>query len=503
MTAKQIVAAKWSSLTRINSIAVYRKSPLNIPGMPPGIPYIVGNELAERFSFYGMRSILLAYMTLYLCQPGGELNVFPAKEAEAWIHLFVGSAYLFPVLGGILSDAFLGKYKTILFLSVVYCLGHGLLACMEWAGDTRIMLLLGLGLIAVGSGGIKPCVSAHVGDQFGQANRSLLSKVFGWFYLSINLGAFLSGVLTPFLLEARREAGSMGEAIYPYFIWLIGEKAEGELLFGHHYAFGVPGILMAVATLLFWMGRKQFAHVPPAGSSYFAQLTNKENLRALAQLWIIFSFVVLFWALFDQIGTLWQVQARELTRVIPAWFPLFGGYELLPAQVSAVFNPLFILILVPIFNESIYPILNRISPLTALKKMGIGLWLMVLAFFTASIIQEFLEAGHSMHIAWQILACFILTASEVMVSITCLEFAYTQAPQAMKSLVMALFLLTVSLGNYLTSAVKFFLSDTQGKSVLNGADEFWFWTILMAIGAFLYLFVSQSYKPKEYLYTSS
>ena len=64
-------------------------------------------------------------MTLYLCQPGGELNVFPDKEAEAWIHLFVASAYLFPVIGGILSDAFLGKYKTILILSVVYCVGHG------------------------------------------------------------------------------------------------------------------------------------------------------------------------------------------------------------------------------------------------------------------------------------------------------------------------------------------------------------------------------------------
>lgn len=471
--------------------------------MPPGIPFIVGNELAERFSFYGMRSILLAYMTLYLCQPGGELNVFPDKEAEAWIHLFVASAYLFPVIGGILSDAFLGKYKTILILSVVYCVGHGFLACMESVGDTRVMLLLGLSLVAIGSGGIKPCVSAHVGDQFGHANRTLLSKVFGWFYLSINFGAFFSGILTPFLLEAKRQAGSIGDLIYPYFIWLIGEKAEGELLFGHHYAFGLPGVLMAIATLLFWMGRKQFTHVPPSGRIYFKQLSEKDNLRALAKLWIVFSFVVLFWALFDQIGTLWQVQARQLVRVLPAWFPFFGGYELLPAQVSAVFNPLFILILVPVFNAYIYPLLSRFSSLTALKKMGIGLWLMVLAFLIASIIQELLEAGESLHIGWQILACLILTASEVMVSITCLEFAYTQAPRAMKSLVMALFLLTVSLGNYLTSGVKFILTDSLGKSVFSAADEFWFWTALMAVGAFIYLFVSRFYKPEELLHKSA
>ena len=462
--------------------------------MPPGIPIIIGNEWAERFSFYGMRSILLAYLTLYLSQPGGELDVFSNKEAEAWVHLFVGSAYLFPILGGLLADAFWGKYKTILILSLVYCLGHGFLACMEWIGDTRSMLLIGLVLIAIGSGGIKPCVSAHVGDQFCPSNQELLPKVFGWFYLSINLGAFLSGILTPFLLEARRVAGTAGEVIYPYFIWLVGQKEEGELIFGHHYAFGLPGVLMAFATFLFWMGRSQFAHIPAEGVGYFRQLTKKINLLALGKLWVVFSFVVLFWALFDQIGTLWQVQSREMIRILPDWIPFLGGYELLPAQVSAVFNPLFILILVPLFTRYFYPVLGCFTQLNALKKMGIGLWLMVLAFFTASMIQEFLDNGYLLHIGWQVLACFILTASEVMVSITCLEFAYTQAPKSMKSFVMALFLLTVSLGNYLTSGFKFLLLDDNGKSILTGAAEFWFWTILMAIGSTLYLLVPRYYK---------
>ena len=193
--------------------------------MPPGIPYIVGNELAERFSFYGMRSILLAYMTLYLCQPDGQLNVFSGKEAEAWVHLFV-VLLIFSHLGGLLADAFWGKYKTILVLSLVYCAGHGLLACMELVGNTRIMLVTGLVLIAVGSGGIKPCVSAHVGDQFGDANRNLLSKVFGWFYLSINMGAFVSGLLTPFLLEAKLSPDSLGESIYPYFYGLSDKRSR-------------------------------------------------------------------------------------------------------------------------------------------------------------------------------------------------------------------------------------------------------------------------------------
>ena len=467
--------------------------------MPPGIPFIVGNELAERFSFYGMRSILLVYMTTYLYQSDGTLDVFGNKEAEAWVHLFVGSAYLFPILGGIVADALWGKYKTILLLSLIYCLGHACLACMGWVGDTRVFLLVGLGLIAVGSGGIKPCVSAHVGDQFGRSNAGLLPKVFGWFYLSINMGAFLSGLLTPFLLEAKRIPGTYGEAIYPFFIWIIGEKLPGDTIFGHHYAFGLPGILMAVATLLFWMGRREFTHVQPVGKAYFRQLVNQDNLRSLAKLWLIFSFIILFWALFDQVGTLWQVQCRQLDCVLPAWVPMFGGYELLPAQVSAVFNPLFILLLVPLFSRLIYPLTEHFFKLTSLRKMGIGLWLMVLAFVLVSGIQELVEMGRVVHVGWQVFACLILTASEVMVSITCLEFAYTQAPKAMKSLVMALFLLTVSLGNYLTSGVKFLLADEQGASRLEVSNEFWFWTLLMTAGATLYIFISRKYTVNEFL----
>ena len=192
-----------------SKLIMFRTAPIITERLPPGIPFIIGNEAAERFSFYGMRSILLAYMTLYLTNPDGSLNVFGEKEAEAWIHLFVGSAYFFPILGGILADAFWGKFKTIMVLSICYCLGHGCLAFMGVWGDSRIWLFIGLLLVAVGSGGIKPCVSSHVGDQFCSRNKQLITKVFGWFYFSINLGAFISGLLTPFLLQATRAEGSL------------------------------------------------------------------------------------------------------------------------------------------------------------------------------------------------------------------------------------------------------------------------------------------------------
>src|SRR6185369_16488434 len=142
-------------------------------------------------------------------------------------------SYFLPILGAFLGDAILGKYRTVLFLSIVYCFGHLALALSH----TRLGLVLGLGLIALGAGGIKPCVSANVGDQFGRSNQHLLERVFGWFYFSINLGAFASSVLTPLLLKE----------------------------YGPHVAFGVPGVLMLLATIVFWLGRNKFVHIPPGG----------------------------------------------------------------------------------------------------------------------------------------------------------------------------------------------------------------------------------------------
>jgi POT family proton-dependent oligopeptide transporter len=477
----------------------YRVTPQKTSKLPSGIGFIIGNEAAERFSFYGMRSVLLAYMTIYLVQPNGESAIFKEKEAEAWVHLFVGSAYFFPLIGGILADAFWGKYRTILSLSLFYCLGHGCLAMMGILGDTRTLLFAGLVLIAVGAGGIKPCVSAHVGDQFNIRNNHLLTQVFGWFYFSINIGAFLSGLLTPFLLEATREAGSLGERIYPIVEPWVGEKLVNEPIFGPHYAFGLPGILMAIATFIFWLGRKQFAHIPPRGKIYFKETFSGENLRAILRLCSIFAFVVIFWALFDQIGTLWQIQARSLDRVLPDWIPLIGGSEMLAAQVSAIWNPLFILLLIPVFSYIIYPFFSQFFEVTPLRKIGFGLWVMGFAFTLVALLQERIDLGESPNMGWQILACLLLTGSEVLVSITCLEFAYTQAPKEMKSFVMAIFLLTVSLGNYFTSAVKFFIINEDGSSKLPGSSEFWFWTVLVFIAALIFIRVSKNYVVKEYL----
>src|SRR5690606_5679880 len=147
-------------------------------GMPPGIPFIIGNELAERFSFYGMKGILTVFMTQHLLDRTGEAAFMGDEEAKTWYHMFNAAAYFLPIVGAIVADVLWGKYRTILLISLMYCVGHGCLALMDVGPETgwwdmKPLLLAGLVLIAVGAGGIKPCVSAHVGDQFGSGNKGL------------------------------------------------------------------------------------------------------------------------------------------------------------------------------------------------------------------------------------------------------------------------------------------------------------------------------------------
>ena len=438
----------------------YLTSPRASKTMPKGIPYIIGNELAERFSFYGMKCILMVFMTKHLMNSSGESAAMDPNEATYWYHMFTSAVYYTPIFGAILSDAFFGKYRTILTLSIVYCLGHFALALDE----TRVGLMVGLTLISIGAGGIKPCVSAHVGDQFGKTNSYLLEKVFSWFYLSINLGAFISTMLTPILLAN----------------------------FGSKVAFGIPGILMLLATIVFWMGRNVFIHVPPGGIKFLKETFSKEGMTAILKLLPIYIFIAIFWALFDQTGSTWVIQAESLNR---HWL----GIEWLPSQFQAV-NPIMILIFAPTFAYFLYPKLNSLFELTPIKKISIGLFLAVPSFVIIGWLQSQIDLGLTPSIAWQVLAYAILTAAEVFVSITCLEFSYTQAPKTMKSFIMGLFLMSVALGNTFTAAVSAFIVNEDGSLILSGADYFYFYAKLMFATAVLFLLIVKYYKPKTYLH---
>ncbi len=368
----------------------YLTSPPNLTGMPPGVPYIIGNEAAERFSYYGMKSVLTVFMAHYILNSSGVLAPMSENQAYMYSHTFVLGVYALPVLGAILADGFLGKYWTILSLSIVYCLGNLTLACMAttWGIGIgqRTMLMIGLSLICLGAGGIKPCVSANVGDQFGESNKHLLSKMFGWFYFSINAGSFISSILCPWLRT------------------LQAEKMD-----------------------LHWM-----------------------------------------------------------------------GMDLIAAQVQTA-NPILILIFIPIVNYVIYPAIDKVFPLTPLRKIGIGLFITALSFVVIVMIQGWIDAGLRPSINWQLLAYVILTLGEAMVSITGLEFSYTQAPNSMKSSVMALWLFTVASGEGFVALVNKWILGAGGANKVSAYQYFTFFTWLMFGAAIVFVIVACFYKGRTYL----
>ncbi len=444
-------------------IMSYLTHPLEQKGFPSGLPFIVGNEAAERFSFYGMRTILVVFMTQYMMGSNGQLDVMSDADAKGWYHLFVSAVYFTPVIGAVMADMWLGKYRTIILLSLVYCAGHLTLAL----DDTRFGLALGLGLIALGAGGIKPCVSAHLGDQFGNTNKGLISSAFGWFYMSINIGAFFSTLMTPWLLQQ----------------------------YGPAWAFGVPGILMGLATLMFWAGRYRFVHIPAAGTAFMKEAFSNTGLRTFGRLLVIYIFVAVFWALFDQTGSSWVLQAKDMDRQLL-------GFEILPSQIQAA-NPLLVVVLIPVFSFWVYPMLAKVMHLTPVRKIAIGMALAAMAFSIIAFAQQQIDAGYTPGIGWQLLSYFILTCAEVMVSITALEYSYTQAPRTMKSFIMAFFMLSVSLGNIFTSAVNFFIQGDDGSVMLEGAEYFWFFTLLMGVAALIFGLLTPLFRDRMILQTES
>ena len=471
----------------------YLTAPPDITTMPPGVPYIVGNEAAERFSYYGMNSILVIFMTKYLLDKSGNLALMTKANADGWYHTFVSAAYFLPFLGAVLADALFGKFRVVFWLSIVYCAGHLTLAFMgspiAHMVDPKVLLVAGLFMIALGAGGIKPCVSTNVGDQFGESNKHLLTRVFNWFYFSINAGSALSTLLIPWLLEPYKADPNGLFAKLPASVVTF---LESPRLHSPDIAFGLPGIFMAIATVIFWLGRKKFVHIPPAGlRNYAREIFNKETGRILLHILMPVPFIAMFWALWQQNFSSWIQQAELMDR------HLFG-VEWLSSQIQTV-NPLFILIMLPLFSYWVYPFVQKFVKLTPLRKMGAGLFVTAASFFIIAMIQTRIDAGARPNIIWQIWAFVVLTVGETLVSPTHLEFSYTQGPVKMKSLVMCTYLFAISLGNLFTAGVNFFIQNPDGSNKLPGASYFMFFVWVLLGTAVLFAIVTPFYKGRTYL----
>jgi POT family proton-dependent oligopeptide transporter len=475
----------------------YLTSPPKISTMPPGVPYIVGNEAAERFSYYGMNSILTIFMTKYLLDKMGHLSTMPAANAEAWYHTFVSALYLLPIFGAVLADAVFGKFWVVFWISIVYCAGHAVLALIgspvAHAIEPRYLLAIGLSLIAIGAGGIKPCVSTNVGDQFGETNKQLLTRVYNWFYFSINAGSFISTLLIPWLLEPyQANPAGMIAKLPPAMVSFL----ESPRLHSPDIAFGLPGVFMAIATIIFWLGRRKFVHIPPAGlRAYAREIFNKETGKLILNVLMPVPFVMIFWALWQQNFSSWIVQAESMDR------HLFG-IEWLSSQIQTV-NPIFILIMLPVFSYWLYPFVEKFVRLTPLRKIGAGLFVTAASFLIVAMIQTRIDAGARPSIVWQVWAFVVLTAGETLVSPTHLEFSYTQGPVKLKSLIMCTYLLAVSLGNQFTAAVNFFIQNPDGSLKLQGTSYFMFFVWVMLGTAVLFMIVTPFYKGRTYLQDQS
>jgi POT family proton-dependent oligopeptide transporter len=568
----------------------YRTTPdQQATGWPPGVRYIIGNEACERFSFYGMRAILASHLaSLYVLRQG--LGDKAAQDAAtATTHLFFAGVYALPMIGAILAERLLGKYRTIFYLSLVYCLGNAALA----AGSGYLEgMFLGLALIAVGSGGIKPCVSANVGDQFGKGNWFRVRTIYQVFYFSINFGSFFATLLIP---QIQLHAGDALIRLFPS----LEQRASAREL-GTAVAFGVPGVLMFIATVIFWMGRRKFVHVPPrpggkiglldavsstllfltvghlfftpellkhaglpegakwltllaislaclAGGLYLfgrrQQIAQDDGFLAiiwyawknrgkraapvadgaplarspfwgpavdrfgekaaegpLAVLKILSVFILIsvFWALFDQHSSSWIFQAGQMDLRLWGDRESFLGIEnttLNRNQVPAL-NPLMVMLLIPLMNV-VYGRLDRIGlKTTPLRRITAGMFFAAVSFAVVALLQVAIDAHDRdglprVWFGWQVIPYLLMTVAEVLVSVTGLEFAYTQAPARMKSTIMGFWLLTVALGNVLVA----FLA---GFEKLERVNFFWTFAGLSAAAGLLFGLRAYFYVQKDY-----
>jgi len=366
-------------------------------GFPLQVGFILGNEFCERYSYYGMRTVLVLYLS-------SDLIGWDENTATAVYHAFTVLAYLFPLLGAIIADSSWGKYWTIFWLSIVYAIGSGInmMSAIKPIGGDNLavhaaLASVGLFVIAFGTGGIKPCVSAFGGDQFSDDQDDYRKSFFSLFYFAINAGSLVSTFVSPLI---RSEVSCFGDECYAL-------------------AFGIPTALMVVAILLFAIGTPYYKRVEPEGNIFLevsrvigyalkvrgkvpSKERNKEHwldyaedgtrersqiirdIKYVLKVLVIYIPLPLFWSLFDQQGSRWTLQAVRMNGVI-------GDVLILPDQIQLC-NPLMIIALIPLFEVTLYRWLRakniNFSPL---KRMGLGMWLAGLAFVVAAIIQNMIN----------------------------------------------------------------------------------------------------------------
>ena len=459
-------------------------APSTTARMPKVMSSIMVNETAERYAYYSLMAILAVFLKdhLVVLNGDGAQTHLSEEKVTAYVGWFQTACYFFPVLGALISDMFWGKFKTIILFSGVYCVGFLVLTLNQAIAGVAV----GLALIAAGTGIIKPCVSANVGDQFGKSNQHLITRAYNYFYWAVNIGATISMFVAPLILAK----------------W------------GPRWAFGIPGGAMLLATLMYWLAKKQLIDIPARGTGFLKETLSKEGLLVIARLFLfLYIYVAVFWSLFNQTMSKWVLQAQKMDLRFFNWSLASESglgkllsyvhldhvqWNILPEQLQAV-NSLLVVLAIPLFTYVIYPLINKVFPLTPLRKVGLGFFIALPSFMIPAFLESNILNGGQPSCWWQVLAYCFITAGEVMISIPALEFSYTQAPKKMKSFISSLNLLSVSLGSFFIAIVNDFIQNDDGTSKLHGPSYYWFFAALLLATGILFCITIRFYKGQTYL----
>jgi len=426
-------------------------------GHPRGLFFLFFTEMWERFSYYGMRSLLVLYMVDHLfIRPdvgqrvlgfaaikGALESVFgplAAQPLSSHIYgLYTGFVYFTPFFGGLLADRVLGQRRTVVLGAVLMAIGHFLMAVEN-------LFFLALVCLILGNGAFKPNISTQVGLLYppGDPRRD---GAFTIFYMGINLGAFFSPLV----------CGTLGQTV------------------GWHWGFGAAGVGMVVGLCIYLIAQKHLApdHLAQrrermAVTHVKEKLTREEALRILA-LVVICSLTAVFWAVYEQQGNTLQLFADRNTN----WM-LFGFQ--IPSTWYQAFNPGMIFLFAPLLTMFWGWQARRKQEPSSVTKMGLGCLMLGLAFIIMIVASRGMTAETRLNVLWLTSTTLVFTFGELYLSPVGLSFVTKIAPARMVSMLMGVWFLANFFGNYLSGYLGSFY-ETMSR------DRFFFMLLLLGIGA--------------------
>ncbi len=411
------------------SSAPAQARPGTILGHPKGLFVLFFTEMWERFSYYGMRSLLVLYMVdhLFLRPDVGQSvlgfaairgsleSVFgplaPQPLASQIYGLYTAFVYLTPFFGGMLADRVLGQRKTVVLGAALMAIGHFLMASERLFFPALMFLILG-------NGAFKPNISTQVGLLYPQGDRRR-DGAFTIFYMGINLGAFFSPLV----------CGTLGQTV------------------GWHWGFGAAGVGMVLGLCLYlWGGRFLAPDVltqrRAADGARKEPLTRDEWLRVGAIV-VLCALNTAFWAVFEQQGNTMQLWADRNTN----WS--FLGWTV-PSTWYQAFNPAMIFIFAPILTVVWGWQAKRGAEPSSVVKMAIGCFLLGLSFVVMILASSGMEPDAQRSVLWLVATTFVLTIGELYLSPVGLSFVTKVAPARIVSMMMGAWFLSSFFGNYLS-----------------------------------------------------